>query len=62
MFKLLSNLHISTYDIKVTIFFENRNIEIRVRKRHQKISGEVGNLERTKVGTNKMRDMSKRPN
>ena len=39
---------------------ENRKIE-RVRKRHQKICG-VGNLERTKDGTNKVRDMSKRPN
>ena len=29
---------------------------------HQKISGQGGNLERTKDGTNRMRDMSKRPN
>ena len=34
----------------------------RGRERHQKISREVGNLERTTVNTNKMRDMSKRPN
>ena len=40
---------------------ENRKIERRARKRHQKISGEVGNLEITKDGTNKM-NMSKRPN
>ena len=40
---------------------ENRKIERRVRKRHQEIS-EVENLERTKNGTNKMRDMSIRPN
>ena len=40
---------------------ENRKIE-RVRKRHRKISGEVGNLERAKDGTNKMRDMFKRTN
>ena len=32
------------------------------REIHQKIGGEVGNLERTNDGTNKMRDMSKRPN
>ena len=36
--------------------------ERRVRERHQKISGEVGNIERTKDGPNKTRDMSKRPN
>ena len=32
-----------------------------VRKRHQEISGEVGNLERTKDGTNKMKDKSNWP-
>ena len=41
---------------------ENRNMEARVRERHLMISEEVGNLERTKDGTNKMRDISKRPN
>ena len=41
---------------------EKRKMEERVRKRHQKISREVGNLEKTKDGTNKMRDMSERPN
>ena len=41
---------------------ENRNIERRVREKHQKISGEIVNLEGTKDVTNKMRDMSKRPN
>ena len=40
---------------------ENRKIERRVRKIHQQISGEVGNLEIMKNSTNKMRDMSKRP-
>ena len=39
----------------------NKKTERRVRKRHQKLSG-VGNLERTKDGTNKMRGMSERPN
>ena len=37
-------------------------LEGRVREKHQKISREVGNLERTIDGTNKMRDISKRPN
>ena len=41
---------------------ENINMERRLRERHQKISGEVGDLEKTKDGTNKMRDMSERPN
>ena len=40
---------------------ENRKMEGIVRERHQEISGEVGNQERTKDGTNKMRDMSKGP-
>ena len=31
-------------------------------ERLKDIGGEVGNLERMKDGTNKMRDMSKRPN
>ena len=49
------------YQISLYPRNENRNIEGRVRKRHQQISG-VGNLERTKDDTNKMRDMSNRPN
>ena len=50
------------YQISLYPQLENRKIERTVRKRHQKISLEVGNLERTKDGTNKMKDMSKRPN
>ena len=50
------------YQISLYPPHENRKIERRVRKRHQKISGEVGNLEITKDGTNKMRDMSEKPN
>ena len=44
--------------VKISLYppDENRKIERRVRKN---ISGEVGNVERTKDGTNKMRDMSK---
>ena len=34
---------------------ENKKMKGRVRERHQKISGEVGNLEITINGTNKMR-------
>ena len=49
------------YQISLYSPHENRKVERRVRKRHQQISG-VGNLEGTKDGTNKMRDMSKRPN
>ena len=41
---------------------ENRRIGIRVRKINLKITRKVGNLERTKDGTNNMRDMYKRPN
>ena len=41
---------------------ENRKMEGRVRERHQKINVEVGNIERTIDGTNKMKDMSKKPN
>ena len=41
---------------------ENRKIEGGVRERHQKISGEVVNLDKTKDGTNKIKNMSKRPN
>ena len=37
-------------------------MEGRVRERHQEISGEIGNLERTKDDTNKIKDMSKRLN
>ena len=37
---------------------ENTMIEISVRKRHQ-INEEVGNLERPKDGSNKMRDKTK---
>ena len=48
------------YQISLYPQHENKQIERRVRKRHQQIS-EVGNLERTKNGTNKIRDMSKRP-
>ena len=40
---------------------ENRNFGRKERKSHPQIS-EVGNLEGTKDGTNKMRDMSNRPN
>ena len=36
-------------------------IEKRVRKRHEQISEEVGNVERTKDGTNKMRDILRQP-
>ena len=36
------------YQISLYSPYENKKIERRVRKRHQKISGEVGNLERTK--------------
>ena len=50
------------YQISLYPPHENRKIERRVRKRYQEISGEVGNLERTKGGTNKMRDMFNRPN
>ena len=50
------------YQISLYLPHENRKIEIRERKRYQEISGVVGNLERTKDGTNEMRDMSKRPN
>ena len=50
------------YQISLYPPHENRKIERRVRKRHQKISGEVGNLERTKDGTNHRRDMFKGPN
>ena len=49
------------YLISLYHLHENRKTE-RVRKRHQQISGEVENLERTKDSTNKMRNMSKRPN
>ena len=51
------NSQISLYPLH-----ENRKIESRVRKIHRQISGEVENLERTKDGTNKIRDMSKMPN
>ena len=47
------------YQISLYPPHENTKIERKVKKRHQEISGEVGNLERTKDGTNKMRDMSK---
>ena len=50
------------YQISLYPPHENRKIERRVRKIHHEISGELGNLERTKDGTNKMKDMSKRPN
>ena len=50
------------YQISLYPPHENIKIEIRVRKKHQKRSGEVGNLERTKDDMNKMKDMSKRPN
>ena len=49
------------YQISLYLPHENRKIERRVRKRHQEI-GEVRNLERTKDGSNKIRDMSKIPN
>ena len=49
------------YQISLYPLHENRKIERRVGKRHQEIKGEVGNLERTNDGANKMRDMSKRP-
>ena len=49
------------YQISLYPPHENRKIE-RVRKIHQQISGEVGNLEIKKDSTNKMRDMSKRHN
>ena len=42
--------------------YENRKMKGRMRERHQMISGEVGNLERTIDGTNEIRDMSKKPN
>ena len=42
------------YQISLYPPHENRMIERRVRKRLQQISGEVGDLERTKDGTNKM--------
>ena len=50
------------YQISLHPPHENEKIERRVGNRHQQISGEVGNLERTKDVTNKMRDMSKRSN
>ena len=50
------------YEISLYSPHDNKKIERRARKIHQKISGEVGNLERMKEGTNKMRDMSKRHN
>ena len=50
------------YQISFYPPYKNRRIERRVRKRHQEISGEVGNLERTKDGTNETRDMFNRPN
>ena len=40
---------------------ENSKTEEKIKERHQNISGEVRNLERTVDGTNKMRDMSIRP-
>ena len=49
------------YQISLCPLLENRKIERRVRK-IQQISGKVGNLERTKDGTNKTREKSKRPN
>ena len=49
------------YQISLYPPHENKKIERRARKRHQQISG-VGNMKRTKDGTNKMRDMSKRSN
>ena len=45
------------YQIPLYPPYENRKNERRARKRHQEISGEVGNLERMK-----MRDISKRSN
>ena len=50
------------YLIHCTLRMRTERRKGRVRERHQKISGEVGNMERTKDGTNKMRDMSERPN
>ena len=50
------------YQISLYPPLENRKIEMRVRKKHQEISGEVRNPERRKDVTNKMRDMSKSPN
>ena len=47
---------------KLHCTLQNRKIERSVRKRHQEITGEVGNLERTKYRTNKMRVKSKKPN
>ena len=41
---------------------ENSKMKGTLRERHQNISGEAGDLERTIDGTNKMRDMSERPN
>ena len=50
------------YQISLYSPHESRKVGRRVRKRHQEFSGDVGILERTKDGTNKMRDLSKRPN
>ena len=56
-------MHRANYQTSLYHPHENKKIERRVRKRYQQISREVGNPERTKVvGTNKMRDISKRPN
>ena len=51
------------YQISLYSPHENRKIEKKnARKRCQDISEEVENLERTKDGTNRMRDMSKKAN
>ena len=41
---------------------ENRKMERRVREKHQKIREAVEDLEGAKDGTNKMSNISKRPN
>ena len=48
------------YQISLDPPYENRKDKRRARKRQ--INGEVGNIERTKDGTNRMKDMSKMPN
>ena len=57
--KLSDPMQRDNYQISLYRPYENRKFE--VRERHQKISEEVKNLERTKDGTNKMRDMTKKP-
>ena len=51
----VGQLHHSVYPPQ-----QNRNTEGRVRKKHQKISEEIGSQGRTIDGTNMMRDMSKK--